>query len=116
MDYNRAMMLADALESGEYKQGERALRNGPDMFCCLGVACDLYAKEHPEKQSWSFFNAFMGETAVLPKTVKDWFGFKTVTGGLTNLVEGYPSLLELNDGGKDFKYIAKVIRNNWERL
>ena len=29
-----------ALRSGKYQQGRDALRTG-DMFCCLGVACDL---------------------------------------------------------------------------
>ena len=31
-----------ALRSGEYKQGHSTLRYD-DKFCCLGVACDLFA-------------------------------------------------------------------------
>lgn len=34
-----------ALRSGEYKKGRGALRPTRDTFCCLGVLCDLYAKE-----------------------------------------------------------------------
>lgn len=34
-----------ALRSGEYKQGCGQLRGCDDDFCCLGVLCDLYAKE-----------------------------------------------------------------------
>ena len=30
-----------ALRSGDYKQGQHALRYDDDTFCCLGVACDL---------------------------------------------------------------------------
>jgi hypothetical protein len=31
----------EALESGEYEQGQGCL-NGSGKFCCLGVLCDLY--------------------------------------------------------------------------
>lgn len=30
-----------ALRSGAYEQGKGCLRNKDDMYCCLGVACDL---------------------------------------------------------------------------
>lgn len=33
-----------ALRSGEYKQGRKELRRG-DEHCCLGVLCDLFARE-----------------------------------------------------------------------
>ena len=33
-----------ALESGEYKQGHQLL-NKDNEFCCLGVLCDLAAKD-----------------------------------------------------------------------
>ena len=39
-----------ALRSGDYIQGSGALRrqtDEADEFCCFGVLCDLYAKEHP---------------------------------------------------------------------
>lgn len=39
-----------ALRSGEYEQATGYLREG-DAFCCLGVACDLYAKA-TGKGSW----------------------------------------------------------------
>lgn len=41
-----------ALTSGEYKQGRNWLRTSEDGFCCLGVLCDLYAKEHPGFAEW----------------------------------------------------------------
>ena len=44
-----AQKWVDALRSGEYKQTRGALRGDDEgnepKFCCLGVACDLYAKE-----------------------------------------------------------------------
>lgn len=33
-----------ALRSGEYRQGRGSLREH-DAYCCLGVLCDLHAKE-----------------------------------------------------------------------
>ena len=40
----------EALRGGEYKQAKGALLDindaGERSFCCLGVACDIYAKNH----------------------------------------------------------------------
>ena len=35
----------DALRSGEYKPGRGQLRTVNERFCCLGVLCDLAAKD-----------------------------------------------------------------------
>lgn len=35
----------EALRSGKYEQGQVNLRSKQDKFCCLGVACDLEAKD-----------------------------------------------------------------------
>ena len=43
-----AQKWVDALRSGEYTQGQSCLRKtveGVSTFCCLGVACDVYAQE-----------------------------------------------------------------------
>jgi hypothetical protein len=38
-----------ALRSGEYTQTTKRLHDRENGgFCCLGVLCDLYAKDHPE--------------------------------------------------------------------
>lgn len=42
-----AKMWADALRSGDYKQGIGRLRNEHNHFCCLGVLCNLHAIHHP---------------------------------------------------------------------
>lgn len=31
----------DALRSGEYEQGHRALKDSDGRYCCLGVLCDV---------------------------------------------------------------------------
>lgn len=44
-----AQKWLDALRSGDYKRGRFSLRritdDGESLFCCLGVACDLYREE-----------------------------------------------------------------------
>lgn len=67
-----------ALRSGDYRQGFGGLHvNG--KFCCLGVACDLYAKEHDVRWEINDFTptnglAFLNRSDVLPPAVADWLG------------------------------------------
>jgi len=119
MNYERAVMLAAALESGEYKKGKGQLRDEKNCFCVLGVACNIYAQHHPEiaaaeKNPMSF----LGEEFGLPKKVQEWFGFKTDSGHMES--DGRflgSSLIFMNDtSGYSFKKIAAHIRKNWELL
>jgi hypothetical protein len=57
-----------ALRSGEYKQGRGQLRS-EDRFCCLGVLCDLHAKE--TGGGWTGFS-YEGGTGTLSDGVKAW--------------------------------------------
>jgi len=66
-----------ALRSGEYKQGTSTLKF-QDRFCCLGVLCDLHAKEtgnewndYPEE---GFRSDYLEDEATLPDAVMDWAG------------------------------------------
>ena len=86
---DNAQKWADALRYGEYEQGQEALfemtgvNADRPQYCCLGVACDLYAKAHPDKGKWVqsrkwFLMEFVtnsGTSAVgLPLEVSDWLG------------------------------------------
>ena len=75
-----AQKWVDALRSGEYVQGHRALYEGlTHTFCCLGVACDLFAKANPTEGHWSgneFFANHESSRASLPRPVADWLGMK----------------------------------------
>lgn len=66
-----------ALRSGEYKQGREALRIG-DRFCCLGVLCDLHAKDTGEQWKKYYEDEFSygedGQTSMLPVEVAKWAG------------------------------------------
>lgn len=132
MKQDKAIKLAEALESGEYTQGRNALtqrtKDG-DLDCCLGVACKLVIADgvdvrvtRGDSEDGNVMYDFEG--GVLPPAVMHHFGFKHAQGS----VEGdtplfvdqngnrFHSLASMNDGGVDFPTIARVIRENWERL
>ena len=110
-----------ALRSGKYEQTEGVLRNN-EGYCCLGVLCDLYAKE--TGMEWFTNNddfTMHGNDTMLPHEVRVWahladeFGgyveVETDEGGAANpSYLANPSLTELNDKWQyDFKQIADVI-------
>ena len=97
----------NALRSGEYSQTRGFLRT-IEGFCCLGVLCDLYAKETGTewKDNYDFANSsFLGELATLPEKVMKWSGLKEPN----PYSENWGSLASLNDEGKEFTKIADVI-------
>ena len=105
------------LRSGEYLQGtgrlRRKMRRGDkivDEFCCLGVFCDRFAKQH--EIEWEG-PTFMRETYGLPQELVPMI--PNYTRGLIGIVVdfgpgiGTNSLTELNDSGFTFDQIADVI-------
>jgi hypothetical protein len=114
-----------ALRSGDYQQGTGNLRS-VSGYCCLGVLCDLYAKEHNQK--WEFrgieetnlqpqdYWCFGGENKFLPAKVMDWAGLanecpEIVYCDLEDDEElNYTNTVaELNDDGMNFHQIAALI-------
>lgn len=112
---NNIKLWIDALRSGEYKQGRRKLKNG-DTYCCLGVLCDLYAKE-TGKGKWREDDQFLtdGRTSAfnLPLDVMKWAGVCLSEG---RFAYGGKSLVALNDEGKSFSDIAEIIESEPEGL
>lgn len=124
MDKRIKQKWLDALRSGDYEQGKFWLRCGnkeDSNFCCLGVLCDIYSREHDEQ--WKFpedsknFDAteyaaeafsFEGESELLPNSVAEWAGFVVA-------VDERPirNLADLNDKGKTFEEIANVIEKQF---
>ena len=108
----------DALRSGEYKQTTETLRD-ENGFCCLGVLCDLHAKERGMnwvRQTDGY--ELYGETQILPLSVQEWAGLDNDIGGLVDFeYEGdgimyvkSESLPEINDTwNKNFNEIADLI-------
>lgn len=104
----------DALRSGAYVQGVGELRSESNMFCCLGVLCNLHAQEHPDFAATQIDSTYAGESEVTPKIVMNWSGLKSSTGDIDDTF--YTTLAELNDTGKTFAEIADIIEKNWEKL
>lgn len=83
-----------ALRSGKYKQAQNQLTNGRGSFCCLGVLCDLYAKEH--HVAW-FYDLESSDQEELPNAiVLAWSGLPK---GMQVSIEGRNApLFNHNDG------------------
>ncbi len=99
-----------ALESEEYQQGEGQLRTVDNKFCCLGVLCDIAAKHGLGQWNSDFFVSPISEAyAVLTTDVMTWAGLNDTNPNVE--YDGKEtSLAALNDEGKTFAEIAKIIR------
>jgi len=109
-----AKRWVEALESGEYKQTTGNLRKG-DGFCCLGVACDLSGLgkwvSNPSIPIKEYETTYKEDT-ILPEIVKEWLGMRSHSGYIEGYLESVPtSLAFLNDQGKSFLELAKVIKD-----
>lgn len=89
-----------ALRSGDYKQHTSRLRTGVDGnsgYCCLGVVCDIAAKDGGPQ--WQSGNSFMGETGGLPEKMAEFLGLNE---------QATDKLIEMNDQDhRSFSYIAR---------
>lgn len=100
-----------ALRSGEYQQGTGALKSD-DKYCCLGVLCDIFAKE--TGKDWTALKdspvmEFDGATGLPPNAVSEWAGLQTMN---PIVLEGTiaTTLSNMNDGlGASFQTIARLI-------
>ena len=72
-----------ALRSGEYKQGFCRLRGEANNFCCLGVLCDLAAKDGAGQWDLNgpptFVSGYEREIGVgsLTPEIQEWAGLPT---------------------------------------
>lgn len=115
-----------ALRSGKYKQIRNALKrvknNQIESFCALGVLCDLYQKEHPDKPLVEVkldsktkngnVVEIGGSEVELPARVEKWAGIKKSS----FLPSAGLSIPELNDRGTSFKKIADLIEKDQKNL
>lgn len=97
-----------ALRSGRYKQGKHSLKiiNGIPRYCCLGVLCDLHAKAKGRR--W-VKNEYLGAENILPGEVVIWAGLGRANPKLVEGLDGDGTAAGINDSGKRFKTIAKLI-------
>ncbi len=112
---DNAKRWVKALRSGEYQQTVKRLHritDGVDSFCCLGIACKLYAEDHDITtviQANTFEDdavAYASYAAILPHQVQYWLGLNDRAGGF-----GYETLADRNDRGATFVEIADIIES-----
>ncbi len=120
-------LWADALESGEFQQTCGCLHDAKG-YCCLGVLCET-VKRHTGTGKWEdlgdgtqrfVWNDELGGQAydVLPVNMLKAVGLKPLIMNTSPIVEvgesgqygGKQNLAVLNDSGKSFKEIARLIR------
>ncbi len=110
MDKDIKQKWLEALRSGEYKQAREELRSidpGSDTqsFCCLGVLCDIHAKETGGE--WDR-GEYRGNAEFLPHEVCAWAGLS-----VSNPTVAGAKLSEWNDLEKaSFDQIANLIEKN----
>ncbi len=120
-------IVAQALESGEYTQGQGCLEREDGISgvtnCCLGVATREFMKceQHSITPKPAFQNSgeisFDGSVRSLSQEVQAWLGFNTRFGGYkSDSPDQRISLAGANDEKVPFSEIAKLFRNPPEGL
>jgi hypothetical protein len=99
----------NALSSGEYMKGTGKMRDG-ERYCCLGVLCDLYAKEHKS----NFMDLFLTDqdllTSYLPFEVRKWAGIPGWTDNEKNPDRSIENrLARRNDSTDTFGPVIEII-------
>ena len=113
MKKNIAMKWIKALESGDYKQTKHALRTDKG-WCCLGVLCAVLG--YKTNSISGNVHKIDGEINAISLKVMEAAGMMSNVGHLPSQEGVALSLATLNDTGKTFKKIAKVIRKNYREL
>jgi len=93
-----------ALRSGEYEQAQGQLKE-KDKFCCLGVLCDLHAKE--TAHIWKL-EKYLENDIHLPIEVVSW---AELSSNSPKYNKNSSHLTDANDRGYSFKQIANIIEN-----
>lgn len=118
-----------ALRSGKYKQGRGALKQG-DLFCCLGVACDISGLDKWQTGITTSLETYLDKVGSLPVEnmrrlelsntagVFDIKNINTKDKQIQHLMDSSSAcaLAHLNDEGVSFNQIADFIEENWDAL
>ena len=118
-------LWAEALESGEYKQGQgclkRTLPDGTAEYCCLGVATVVAMKAGVhmtigpcDMKTYENETAYDGEASVLPAAVMDWLGVDYCNPILTDVNGRQEGAYAWNDQvNATFPEIGAMIRHTF---
>ena len=117
----RIKKWVETLRSGKYRQGVGMLRQRDNSYCCLGVACDIAAKDlHMKWMQRGGEYEFGGRDVVLPPRVARYYGLEIPDPGITYPRGELLSCTEANDGWHDGKrnrarWSFKAIADGLER-
>ena len=105
--------LCNALESGEYEQGNNALHSN-GRFCCLGVACEIsglgkWGHIDGGPEAYCVNSEFDRATLTMLPTIQLYYGI-CADGWRGGDGLKQSDLVNMNDSGKSFVEIAKHIR------
>lgn len=122
MNAEVAKLWVKALRSGKYAQGKHGLKDklgSEDVYCCLGVLCDIAPKEVGawSERSEGQFKCADGSfcSAYLPTGVQKWAGMQSDKGYIPMPYDR--ALTVLNDAEhQSFERIANVIEECAEVL
>ena len=108
------------LRSGQDEQGTARLHQVTGEKCCLGVLCEIAFEEGVVPRVTREDEIAYGQEVrfnTLPQEVIEWAGIRSEIGHLRNPVDGWFTLVALNDSaGWDFQRIADVIEQNGDQL
>lgn len=102
-----------ALRSGDYDQARDYLHRIDGSMCCLGVLCDIHAKEVGEE--WHLVkhegcNYYLDRDTLPPTEVADWADLPMLDNGpIVTIGDRTSAIAILNDGGATFKELADAI-------
>lgn len=110
----KALWLKD-LRSGEFVQGFAQLRRSDYLgryvmtYCCLGILCDIAARNQVD--TWGDDNNFglHHNTSVLSPKVKDWAGLPDTNPDVIYNGRRVPLAILNDDYHLDFNQIADII-------
>ena len=108
-------LWVNALRSGEFKQGKAVLRSTDNEYCCLGVLCEVAARQGlmPAGIQLGECYSYSGETKWLAPHVAELVGLNNVCGGIDMSSR---ALTTMNDQGMSFDAIANFIASEPEGL
>lgn len=113
-------MWVNALRSGDYPQNHDGKLRNENGYCCLGVLCDLYAKEN--NKEWGDYRIlgdgydFEDYFDFPPQSVIEWAGLSNKNPAVEVVYDEEDEpfsdnepLASLNDKGMPFDEIANLI-------
>ena len=102
----------EALRSDEFDQGTGMLKSYDGKYCCLGVLCELFRRQHSVQKNIDWHGGlFLQRVAVLPTEVIKWAGLEHNNYN-PRVGEEQKTLSDYNDTGYSFEQIANLIEEN----